>query len=95
LKIFNPYPYIIDFRDKELPVVFEIAFFKKGILEFKKNLDLPAEISELKVGETISVDCRFTLKDLPPGSYKMAICSETGMLYIASNSRFREARITD
>ncbi len=95
LKIFNPYPYIIDFRDKELPVVFEIAIFKKGILEFKKNLDLPAEISELKVGETISVDCRFTLKDLPPGSYKMAICSETGILYIAINSRFREARIND
>jgi hypothetical protein len=95
LKIFNPYPYTIDFRNKELPVVFEIAFFKMGILESTKNLDLPAEISELKVGETISVDCRFTLEDLMPGNYKMAICSETGILYIASNSRFRKARITD
>ena len=95
LKIFNPYPYTIDLRNKELPVVFEIAFFKKGILESTKNLDLPAEISGLKVGETISVDCRFTLEDLPPGSYKMAICSETGILYIASNSRFRKARIND
>lgn len=95
LKIFNPYPYIIDFRHKELPVVFQIAFIKKGNIEVKKNLELPPEISHLNIGETISVDCRFTLEDLPPGIYKVAICSETGILYVTFNSRFKVARIID
>ena len=41
-------------------------------MEVKKNLELPGNISELNVGDTISVDCQFTLEDLPPGVYKMA-----------------------
>jgi hypothetical protein len=94
-KIFNPYPYIIDLKHKELPVVFQIGFFKKNAMEVKKNLELPAAITRLNVGDTISVDCKFTLEDLPAGVYKMAICTETGLLYDTYNSKFREAKINE
>ena len=32
LKIFNPYPFSINFNHEELPVVFEIAFLRNGNL---------------------------------------------------------------
>ena len=95
LKIFNPYPYPINLMHKELPVVFQIGFIKNGNMEVKKNLDLPVGISQINVGDTISVDCQFTLEDLPAGVYKFGICSETGVLYDTFNSKFREARIND
>jgi hypothetical protein len=95
LKIFNPYPFIIEFRNKELPVVFQIAFIKNGNMVVKKNLELPDNISKLNVRDTISVDCRFSLEDLPLGKYKLAICSETGILYDTYNSKFRDARINE
>jgi hypothetical protein len=95
LKIFNPYPYPINLMHKELPVVFQIGFIKNGSMEVKKNLDLPVGISQINVGDTISVDCQFTLEDLPAGVYKFGICSETGVLYDTFNSKFREARIND
>jgi hypothetical protein len=95
LKIFNPYPFVIDFKHKELPVVFQIAFIKNGNIEVKKNLELPDYISTLNVGETISVDCQFTIEDLPSGMYKLAICSETGILYDTFNSSFKEVKINE
>jgi hypothetical protein len=95
LKIFNPYPFAIDFRHKELPVVFQIAFIKNGNMEIKKNLELPDNISKMNVGDTISVDCKFTIETLPKGIYKVSICSETGILYDTYNSKFKEARIND
>lgn len=95
LKIYNPYPYPVNLKHKELPVVFQIGFLKNGDMEVKKNLDLPSGISQLSVGDTISVDCQFTLEDLPAGVYKFGICSETGALYDVFNSKFREARIND
>jgi hypothetical protein len=95
LKIFNPYPFVIDFRHKELPVVFQIAFIKNGNMEFKKNLKLPDYIRQMNVGDTISVDCQFTVKDLPPGLYEVAICSETGILFDTYNSKFSQARINE
>jgi hypothetical protein len=95
LKIFNPYPFAIDFKHKELPVVFQIAFLKNGIMEVKKNLELPDSISKMNVGDTISVDCKFTIKDLPAGVYKVAICSETGILYDTFNSKFKDAKINE
>jgi hypothetical protein len=94
-KIFDPYPYPINLMHKELPVVFQIGFLKNGKMEVKKNLDLPASISQINVGDTISVDCQFTLEDLPAGVYKFGICSETGALYDVFNSKFSEARIND
>lgn len=95
LKIYNPYPFIIDLKHKELPVVFQIAFIKNGSMEVKKNLGLPDNISELNVGDTISVDCHFNINELPPGTYKLAICSEAGILYDTYNSKFREVIIIE
>jgi hypothetical protein len=95
LEIFDPYPFTIDFRHKELPVVFQIAFIKNGDIEVKKNLELPDNISKMHPGDTLSVDCKFTLEDLPPGNYKLAICTETGILYDTYNSKFKEARINE
>jgi hypothetical protein len=95
LEIFNPYPYIIDFKHKELPVVFQVAFIKNGIMQVKRNLELPQNISGLGVGDTISVDCNFNINDLAAGAYKVAICSETGILYDTYNSRFKDAQISE
>ena len=93
LKIFNPYPFMINFRHNELPVVFQIAFIKNGYMEVKKNLELPDSITKLNVGDVISVDCQFTIEDLPEGNYKLAICSETGILFDTYNSKFKDVRI--
>jgi hypothetical protein len=49
----------------------------------------------LNVGDTISVDCKFIIKDLPAGVYKLAICSETGILYDTFNSKFVDAKINE
>ncbi len=93
--LFNPYPFQINLIHKELPVKFQIAFVKNGYMEVKKNLKLPDNISILNVGDTISVDCQFTLEDLPPGVYKFAICSETGILYDTYNSIFKDVKINE
>jgi len=92
-RIFNPYPYSINLKHKELPVVFQIGFLKDGNMQVKKNLDLPLNIEFLNPGDTISVDCRFTLEDLAEGKYKTAICSETGILYDTFNSQLKDAVI--
>jgi hypothetical protein len=64
-------------------------------MEVKKNLALPDNISSLNVGDTISVDCQFPLEDLPAGMYKLAICSEAGILYDVFNSSFKDVMITE
>jgi len=95
LEIFNPYPFMINFKHNELPVVFQIAFIKNGYMEVKKNLELPDNITKINVGDTISVDCQFTIEDLPSGVYKLAICSETGILYDTYNSKFKKVKINE
>jgi hypothetical protein len=94
LKIFNPYPYPVDFKDNELPILFQLAFLKKGYME-TKVLELPASLSKLNSRDTIQVDCNFTVSDLAPGQYKIAICSRTGILYETFSSRFSEAMISE
>jgi hypothetical protein len=95
LQIFNPYPFPINLKHKELPVVFQIAFLKNNYREDKRNLELPDSIQSLNAGDTISVDCRFTLEDLPAGVYNLAICSETGILYDTYNSKFKKVKINE
>jgi hypothetical protein len=95
LKIFNPYPFPINLKHKELPVVFQIAFLTNGYMEVKKNLELPENFTSLNAGDTISVDCKFTLEDLPAGVYKVVICSETGVLYDTYNSKFKDVKINE
>jgi hypothetical protein len=95
LEIYNPYPYSIDFKHKELPVVFQLAFIKKGYMEIKKNLEIPGDITQMKTGDTLRVDCSFTLEDLSPGEYKIAVCTETGILYDTYNSKFIPAKVRE
>jgi hypothetical protein len=95
LKIFNPYPYRINFRHEELPVIFQVAFMKNGNMEVKKNLELPGNISGMNTGDTLSLDCKFTLEDLPAGIYKVGICTETGLLYDTFNSSLKNARVNE
>jgi hypothetical protein len=95
LQIFNPYPYTINLKHKEFPVVFQLAFFTKSYMEVKKNLELPENITLLNVGDTISVNCKFTLEDLPLGVYKLTVCSETGILYDTFNSKFRDVKVSE
>jgi hypothetical protein len=95
LKIFNPYPYVINLKHKELPVIFQIAFFKKGNMEVKKNLELPDYVKQLNVGDTITLDCQFSIENLPPGDYRMLICSETGILYDTGSSKFSKATVNE
>jgi hypothetical protein len=95
LQIFNPYPFPVNLKHKELPIVFQIVFLKNGYREVKKNLGLPAYISSINVGDTVSVDCQFTLEDLPAGKYKLAICSETGVLYDVYNSKFKDVKVNE
>jgi hypothetical protein len=49
----------------------------------------------MNIGDTLSVDCKFTLEDLPAGVYKVGICTETGLLYDTFNSSFRDARVNE
>jgi hypothetical protein len=95
LKIFNPYPYQIDFKNKEFPVVLQVAFIKNGVRENKMNLQLPDNLSILNPKDTISVDAQFTIQDLPSGNYRFGICSETGVLYDTYNSTFKDVIIKD
>jgi hypothetical protein len=92
LKIFNPYPYAIDFKHKELPISFQLAFLKKSNME-TRVLELPESLGILNAHDTIQADCHFTASNLPPGLYKIGICSRTGILYDTFSSNFSEARI--
>ena len=62
LKIFNPYPYLINFKNKELPVVFQIAFMKNGNMEVKKNLELPGNIPGIESGRYNFGRLQFTIE---------------------------------
>ena len=95
LTLFNPYPYPINLKHIEFPVVFQIAFIKKGNLEYNKRIDLPENIKVLNVGDTLMIDCSFTIEDIPSGEYKFAIYSETGILYNTYNSRFKKVIISE
>ena len=92
LKIFNPYPYAIDFKHEELPILFQLAFLSKGKME-TRVLELPESLGILNARDTIQADCNFTVGNLSTGLYKIGICSRTGILYDTFSSNFREARI--
>jgi hypothetical protein len=93
LDIYNPYPYSIDIKHHEFPVVFQINFFRNGKREERWNLQLPDSVSQINPGDTISVDCHFDLGELADSTYKIVICSETGVLYDPFNSNFSDASV--
>ena len=59
------------------------------------NIELPQNISILNPGDTIQADYRFTLGEFPAGKYKIAICSETGILYDTYNSKFKDVLVSE
>ncbi|MFH0843193.1 MAG: glycosyltransferase family 39 protein [Bacteroidota bacterium] len=94
LKIFNPYPYVLDISHPELPVIFQAAFYDKyGILNEKYNLELSPPLTLLNPGDTVSVSCRFRTDRMTEGKYKLVILSEAGILYDTFISSFREVLI--
>jgi hypothetical protein len=94
MEIWNPYQYPIDLKHPEFPVAFQLAFINNGDME-TRTLILPDNISVLTPGDTIRVESNFSIGDLPAGIYKMAVCSETGILYNTFSSNFSEAVISD
>ncbi len=95
LTLFNPYPYQINLRHIEFPVVFQVAFINKGILMYNKRIDLPEDIKVLNISDTLIFNCSFTVEDIPAGRYKLAVYSETGILYPTYNSGFKEVIISE
>jgi hypothetical protein len=94
LEIRDPYKYPINLKHPEFPVAFQLAFINKGYME-TRILKLPDTISKLIPGDTIRVDCHFSLDNLPAGRYRLVVCSETGILYNTYSSNFSEAVISD
>ena len=96
LLIFNPYPYPLNLKHPDFPVIFQAAFFRKdGYLEMKQNLDINLTDPILNPGDTISVSCEFRIDGLPAGEYNFTMCTETGILYDVISSGFRKVSVTE
>ncbi len=94
LRVFNPYPYPLDFKHPEFPIVLQVAFYSEdGNIEMKRDLDLQYDLSILNPGETISVTGNFRIDGLPEGKHMLVICSEAGILYDVFSSRFMEVTV--
>ncbi len=94
LRIFNPYPYALDFKHPEFPIVLQVAFYSEdGNIEMKRNLDIQSDLSILNQGDTLSVSCNFRIDGLPEGKHRLVICSEAGILYDVFSSRFMEVTV--
>ncbi len=95
LRIFNPYPYALDFKHPEFPIVLQAAFYSEdGNIEMKRNLDIQPRLEILHPGDTISVTGIFRIDGLPEGKHRLVICSEAGILYDVFSSRFMEVTVS-
>ena len=95
LRVFNPYPYPLDFKHPEFPIVLQVAFYSEdGNIEMKRNLDIQYDLSILNPGDTISVTGNFRIDGLPEGKHMLVICSEAGILYDVFSSRFMEVTVS-
>jgi len=95
LRVFNPYPYPLDFKHQEFPIVLQVAFYSEdGNIEMKRNLDIQYDLSILNPGDTISVTGNFRIDGLPEGKHMLVICSEAGILYDVFSSRFMEVTVS-
>lgn len=89
LRIFNPYPHTLRFSHPEFTVRIQVALYRgDGYIEAKRNINITPMIGDLYPGDTISVSGSFGLNGIPEGSYKMVICTETGILYDTFSSEF-------
>jgi len=95
LRIFNPYPYALDFKHPEFPIVLQVAFYSEdGNIEMKRDLDIQYDLSILNPADTISVTGDFRIDGLPEGKHMLVICSEAGILYDVFSSRFMEVTVS-
>lgn len=95
LSVFNPYPYAIDFKHPEFPIVLQVAFYSEdGNIEIKRDLDIQYDLSILNPGDTISVTVNFRIDGLPEGKHMLVVCSEAGILYDVFSSRFMEVTVS-
>jgi hypothetical protein len=90
LVIFNPYPYSIDLNNETFPVRFQACFFQKGQLMYNEFIGFSHDLNFINPGDTVTLSARFTIADVPPAKYKIAICTETGIEYITYNSKFKD-----
>ena len=95
IDIFNPYPYAVRLDHQEMPVHFNAAFFRDGLLKSEFRITLPDTITTLIPGDKLSVKCSFFTGNFPSGSYRFAITSETGCLYNVMSSKLSDALVTD
>lgn len=94
LRIFNPYPYPVDIRHPDFPLVFYITFFSDGVKVARYTLPLPESVSSLTPGDTITVSSGFMPADLKEQDYTVAVCCEAGPLYDPVNSNIARATVT-
>jgi len=95
LRVFNPYPYALDFKHPEFPIVLQVAFYSEdGNIEMKRDLDIQYDLSILNPADTISVTGDFRIDGLPEGKHMLVICSEAGILYDVFSSRFMEVTVS-
>jgi 4-amino-4-deoxy-L-arabinose transferase-like glycosyltransferase len=95
MKLYNPYPYQINLEHPEFPVRFQVCFFTNGVLKYNKGFEFSEKIRILNVGDTIKLIGSFKVDDIPDGRYKLAICSESGIEYNVSNSKFKDVTIAE
>jgi hypothetical protein len=93
VKIFNPYSYTLDLAHPELPVAFQLAFLRNGILQDTRPLTIPPNKTKLAPGDTISLSGKFSVSGMEEGEYMITIDVVPGILYDTYNSEFRKAVI--
>lgn len=93
--IFNPYPYQLDLKHDDFPVRFQACFFRDGIIMYNEFLEFSKDIRFINPGESVSIAASFTIDDVPPGDYKISVCTETGIEYITYNSKFKDVTVKE
>jgi hypothetical protein len=95
LVIFNPYPYSLDLKNETFPIRFQAGFFQQGQIMYNQLIEFSPDLSYINPGDSVSLTARFTINDLAPGKYKIAICTETGIEYITYNSKFKDCTVRE
>jgi len=94
IKIYNPYPYQVNFNDSKSPVNFSAVFIGwKSKLTIPVNVD--PEITSIHPGESIETVIRFEAPELPEADYHFGISLTCGIFPEANNSKLQKIRISN
>jgi len=92
IKIYNPYPYQVNFNDPKSPINFSVVF-----IGWKNKLTVPVKvdpiITSIHPGESIQTVLSFEVPDLPQANYKFGISLTCGIFPEAFNSIMQEISI--